>query len=420
MKDVERAIELVNAGEVDEALSVLTNFLKEATDEERFAVADLYYGWGFIDEAIQIVEQLLHTYPTEGQLITKLASMYIDVEKDDKAIELLNNMAEEDPYYVQALLQLADLYEVQGLYEVAEQKLFEAKQLEQDEKIIDFALAELLFSTGQYNRAIPFYERVSDSFTTLNDVAITERLAECHAFLGHYEQAFQYYEENDHDHPDTLFKYGYTAKQHGKEDVAIRVWRELIELDPHYYAVYPLLAETLLEKGLEQDAIRVIEKGLMYNDFHKELLVMAADLAWKENEIERAKEHIEQAIDIDIDYKEAVLLYVDILKTEDEYEQIAQFISFVKEQGANDPVYDWELAKAYEQLEEYEKALEAYEEASAHLQHDSLFLKQYGYFLTEEGKIEQALEVFEMYMKLEPFDEETKQFIERLNFSNND
>src|SRR5690625_1426570 len=173
MRDVERAIELVDEGEVDEALSILDNFLLDANDEERFAVADLYYGWGFIDEAIDIVEKLLGKYPTEGQLITKLVSMYIDVEKDDKAIELLNKIDEEDPYYVQALLQLADLYEVQGLYEVAEQKLFEAKKLEPEEKIIDFALGELLFSTGQYNRAIPFYERVSDSFTTLNDVAIT-------------------------------------------------------------------------------------------------------------------------------------------------------------------------------------------------------------------------------------------------------
>lgn len=420
MRDIERAIELVDEGEVDEALSILDNFLLDANDEERFAVADLYYGWGFIDEAIDIVEKLLGKYPTEGQLITKLVSMYIDVEKDDKAIELLNKIDEEDPYYVQALLQLADLYEVQGLYEVAEQKLFEAKKLEPEEKIIDFALGELLFSTGQYNRAIPFYERVNASYTSLNDVTITDRLAECHAFLGHYERAFLYYEKNDHDHPDTLFKYGYTAKQHGKEDIAIRVWRELIELDPHYYAVYPLLAEVLLEKGLEEDATRVIEKGLTYNDFHKELLFMAAELAWKKNDIDKATEHIEQVIDIDIDYKEAVLLYVDILQASDDYRQIVQFITFVKEQGASDPTYDWELAKAYEQLEKYEEALEAYEEASAHLRHDSEFLKQYGYFLTEEGIVDKALDILEAYLELEPFDEETRQFIERLKFSNND
>lgn len=420
MKEIERAIELVDRGDVEEALSLIEQFLQKANDEERYAIADLYHGWGFVEEAIEILEQLLKKFPTDGEIITKIASLYIDVEKDDEAIELLNRIDRNDPFYVQALVQLADVYEAQGLYEVAEKKLFEAKEIEPDEKVLDFALAELFFATGQYNRAIPFYERVSPHFTTFNDVSITERLAESHAFLGHYEEAFQYYESIDDDHPDTLFKYGYTAKQHGKESVAISVWQELIEMDPHYYAVYPLLAQLYLDQGREEDALRIIERGLTYNDFHKELHVMRAQIALNKNDKEKAKEHIEQAIDIDIDYKDAILMYIDLLKAEDDYDQIVQFLQFMKEQGANDPMYDWELAKAYEELEQYDKALQAYKEASVHLQHNSEFLKEHGYFLTEEGKIQEAIQTFKTYLTLVPDDEDIQQFIERLNFSNND
>src|SRR5699024_4205856 len=125
-----------------------------------------------------------------------------------------------------------------GLFEVSEQKLLEAKRYFPEEPVIDFALAELLFSIGQENRAIPFYEKIYKETREINQVSILERLAESHASIGHYETALTYYEQLDSDNPDILFKYGFNAFQQDKNDVAIRVCKQHITNDYLYQAVY--------------------------------------------------------------------------------------------------------------------------------------------------------------------------------------
>src|SRR5699024_8336917 len=98
--------------------------------------------------------------------------------------------------------------------------------------IIDFALGELLFSIGQTSRAIPFYERERKEEMEVNQVSVTERLAESHASIGSYETALQYYEQLDSEDPDTLFKYGFTTFQRKRYDIGSHMWRKLTENNP--------------------------------------------------------------------------------------------------------------------------------------------------------------------------------------------
>src|SRR5699024_2648049 len=102
--------------------------------------------------------------------------------KDDKlAINLLNDIGEEDPLYIAVLLQLADLYQSEGLYEVAESKLLEAKRFHPTEPIVDFALGELFFSIGEYKRSIIYYEKVFPQTKEVANISIQARLAEAYA-----------------------------------------------------------------------------------------------------------------------------------------------------------------------------------------------------------------------------------------------
>src|SRR5699024_12546373 len=106
-----------------------------------------------------------------------LAYFYIEVNKDEEAMLLLNEINSDDDVYLQALVQLADLYQAQGLFEVAEQKLIAAKQIDPTEEIIDFALGEWFFSTGDYVKAITYYEIIKS--LNIADVSLSERLADC-------------------------------------------------------------------------------------------------------------------------------------------------------------------------------------------------------------------------------------------------
>ncbi len=78
-----------------------------------------------------------------------LAELYIDLDKEDEAIEVLHDIPENDDLYVQSLLLVADLFQMQGFDDVAEQKLLKAKEMMPDEPVITFGLAELYSSKGE-------------------------------------------------------------------------------------------------------------------------------------------------------------------------------------------------------------------------------------------------------------------------------
>ncbi|HLT57121.1 MAG TPA: tetratricopeptide repeat protein, partial [Bacillota bacterium] len=82
--------------------------------------------------------------------------------------------------------------------------------------------------------------------------------------------------------------------------------------------------------------------------------------------------------------------------------------------GASDPVYEWELAKASIELDRYDDALNHYEDAYNTLNQDSEFLKEYGYFLVEEGMTEKAIAILEKYLVLESQDEEVREYLFRM------
>ncbi len=88
-------------------------------------------------------------YPEESEFTVFLAELYIDLDKEDEAIEVLHDIPENDDLYVQSLLLVADLFQMQGFDDVAEQKLLKAKEMMPDEPVITFGLAELYSSKGE-------------------------------------------------------------------------------------------------------------------------------------------------------------------------------------------------------------------------------------------------------------------------------
>ncbi len=412
------AMRMFEQGRTNDAIKLLQKCQNNANDEEMYTIATLYRDYGFFEEAIKLLELLLKKYPTEGQIIVTLAALYIELEQDDLAVHLLDQIVDTDDFYGQSLLLLADIYQSQGLFEVSEHKLLEAKEKMPNEVIVDFALGELLFSIGQYQRAIPFYEKAVKEEKEINGVLIHERLAESYASLGHYEQSYALYEELKSEQPDILFKHGIVARQIKRNDIAIRVWEKLKEIDPHYYTVYEELSQTMLDEGMIKEAYDVVQEGLSYDEFNKAIFLLGGKLAIQLDKVDEAITLLTEAIALDNDYKEAIIMLLTLFKAENHHDKIIQLLTDLKQSGSEDPQYDWELAKAYEEEEQYGAALKAYEEAHMFLAHDSEFLRSYGYFLLEDGQIEKASAIFKKYQNIEPYDEEINDLIERINLSN--
>ncbi|PAV29490.1 hypothetical protein CIL05_11530 [Virgibacillus profundi] len=417
MDTITEAVHLMESNQSDKAIELLESYLNVADNEEKYSIAELYMQWGFLEEASTILNELLQQFPDESELKVALADICIELEDDEKAINLLNEINEDDPAYIQSLIQLADLYQAQGLFEVAEQKLLTAKQVDPNEVIIDFALGELLFSIGEYRKAITYYEKTALKMKEVANISINERLAEAHAASGEYELALAFFQEEENEDPDTLFKYGFTAYQANRKDIAIKAWEHVIEIDAYYHTVYYQLAKAYEDEGMYKDAYETASKGLQVDEFNKELYFLTGSLAHQLNKDAESEKFVREALALDPDYKEAVLFLIELFKNKENFEGIIDLLIEIKSIGADDSLYEWELARAYNEIESYNDALKHYWEAYNSLNKDSDFLKEFGYFLTEEGRTDDAIPIFEAYMAQQPSDNEIEEFINRLKQS---
>ncbi|WP_138416985.1 tetratricopeptide repeat protein [Aquibacillus sediminis] len=414
MEQIHEAIKLMEANKSEQAMHLLESFLPQANEEEKFTIAELYMQWGMLEEAKFILMELSQAYPNESELKIMLADIHIDLEEDEEAINMLNRFTPEDEEYLSALVQLADLYQAQGLFEVAEQKLLEAKNHDPMETLIDFALGELAFSNGEYQKSIPYYEKVYEVQQVMANVEIGSRLAEAYASVGEFEQALEFYQETDSEDPDNLFRYGFIAYRADRLDISIKVWDQLLEKDPYYQSVYLFLAQAKETEGMVEEAYEVAKRGLTVDEFNKELYHLAGMLAHRLGKEQESHQHIREAIAIDPGFKEAVLFLIESYKQAEDHQAIIDVLTNVLEQGEEDPNYKWELAKAYREIESFNDALNQYKDAYNNFKEDPDFLQEYGYFLVEEGRFNEAIEIFSNYLAIDPTDNEIGEYLERL------
>ncbi|WP_066193222.1 MULTISPECIES: tetratricopeptide repeat protein [Gracilibacillus] len=420
MDIIEQSVEMIQRGEVEQALTLLMDTAKTADVNTQLEITQIFVDLGNHDLAEEVLQEILAIEPENGEAKIMLADIMTDNEQDEQAITLLNEITEDNPNYLQALVQLADLYQVQGLFEVAEQKLLAAKNMAPDEPIIDFALGELLFSAGEYHKSIVYYENVRKLTQEFANVNIDSRLAEAYALNGEFETSLAYYQTLDTEDPDILFRYGFMAYKSERYEIAIKTWENLLKGEVEYPSVYLYLARAYEQEGLMDEAYQTAITGVEMDPLNKEMRLTAGQICLKAGEYHEAITQVKRAISIDNEYQEALLFLIEVFKTQEDYQEIITLLTIEMEVEELDGIFAWELAQAYNEEEAFKEALNAYQSAYNKLNKDTDFLKDYGYFLVEEGNIHQAIQVFEEYLQLEPSDFDIAQNLERLKEQHGD
>jgi tetratricopeptide (TPR) repeat protein len=417
MSHGEKMLTSLQEGHLEEAKKHFNETLKFGSHEEKFSLAEELHHLGFLEEAKKLYENLLMYYPGEGELIIELAEVLVEMDLEEAAIEQLSHIEENDISYPRALLLMADLYQMQGLFEVSEQKLLKAKNLLPGEPVIQFGLGELYSETGRFLEAIRYYQQLIENGTTeIGGTYIHQRLAEAYSVGGSFEEALAHYEKalEEHLEINTLFGYGFTAFQAGYYETAIEKLVSVKELDPDYHSVYLLLAKAYEHTEELEESLSVIHEGIKQDEYNKELSLFGGKISLKLGLDKEAEKFLRDALALDPGYVEAALLINKLFFTQDRYEDVHEIAQLLTAEGEEEPQLTWDLAKAYEGLEQYNHALKQYRAAYTYFKNHEEFLTEYGQFLVEEGLRADAIEVYKQLLDMDPSNDEWQDLIERL------
>ncbi|API89597.1 hypothetical protein BKP56_10160 [Marinilactibacillus sp. 15R] len=410
----QKMIDSLQNDQLSEAEELFILALEQDSIDELYQLSDSLYQLGFLEQTKRVLHHLLDHKPQDDEIRVNLAEIAIEEGNELEAIEWLQAIDKDSEVYPQALLVSADYYQVLDLPEVSEQKLLEAQSILANEPVIIFALAELHFTMGKYAQAIREYEQLlTTGEENLAGIHLVSRLGSAYSALGDWENAIGYLEEavEVDDTVDTLFQLGFTYFQIKEYQRANECFFKVKEMDHSYTSIYPYLAKGLDEENQLEKAAEIIEEGLFQDKTNYQLYLIGADVELKRSNEEKAEEYYKSAFDLDPENETISLQYTNFLLHQERYEETVDFVQKALTELDADPQLYWNLAVAQNELEEYAAARRAYDKAYPFFDTNIEFLKQYFFFLREEGQLDRSREVGFRYLEFSSDDLEIQEIL---------
>lgn len=401
----EKVIEAIQTGNLDEVDELIQLALGADDEETLYLLGNTLFQLGFLEETKRVYNHLIDINPSDDELKIYLAEIEIEDGQELEALELLHSIDPTSSSYSQSLLVQADYYHLNGLPEVSIQKLEEAEELLPEEPVVKFALAEVYFTTAEYQLAANYYEvLIDDNVEEVAGTLINARLGNAYLMLGNYEKAIENLNEalSYKDDPEVYYQLGFAYIQQEEFQKAIDVLNQAKEIDPSLVSVYILLSEAFEQLNQLENSLQAIEEGMTINEINIELYLLAAEYAAKLDDYPKAESYYQEALKIEPENERIILKYAEFLNYMASYEDILELFAQVPEQIQQLPEAMWILATANNELDEYDKARNLFDQAYSYLEDNLDFLKDYAFFLREDGRRDKMQEVLEKYTAMNP------------------
>lgn len=414
MEDIYKLIDDINLQKLDNLDSRVNDALTSNNDDALFILGETLYNFGLTPQGLEVFRTLYHKYPDESELLIYFIEGLMSENQTDEALEYLSQVA----ISTEKLMLEADLYQQINMTEVAIDKLIEARELEPNDPIIHFALAEMLYFDGQYLRATREYEVVLDTGEyEVNGINLFARMADCALQSGNYSDAINLYDEINEDEmtSEDFFKKAIAYEKNDITHEAIKITKNLLSKDPDFIQGYFYLQSLYENEKNYPDAIETGKEGLRLNQFYKELMVSTGSLEIEHGDANEGVELLKQALEVDNAYHEPLLILSDLFRNEEDYEAIIALLSYVDEDDL-DPVFMFHLAHAFGQEERDKEAQHFFELAYPTMKTQSAFLSDYYYYLIEIGYKEKAKTILQQLIEMDPSNETWQEEANRLDY----
>lgn len=411
MLNSEKMVASIQKQDLEHADKYFKRALKEDDAETLLELAEYLESIGFLPQAREIYLQERESYPEVNINLAQIATEDGDIEG---AFLHLDAISPESEAYLSALLVMADIYDMEGLTDVAREKLLLASEIS-DEPLVIFGLAEIELELGNFNQAIKEYAKLDNrEILELTGISTYQRIGRAYASLGKFEVAIEFLEkaiEIEYD-DGTIFELATILYDQGEYQKANVYFKQLDTMNPDFEGYEYVYAQSLHEENKTAEALRLVQKGLSKNEFDTNLLLAASQLSYELHDSKQAESYLLKAKDVAVDDEDVLLRLTNLYLEEERYEDVVAF----SRDNIDSVLTKWNIAKAYQALEADKKALNLYDELATDLADNPEFLQDYAYILREFGQKERAHQVAERYLQLVPDDVNMVEFLNENEF----
>lgn len=399
MLNSEKMVASIQKQDLEYADKYFKRALKEDDAETLLELAEYLESIGFLPQAREIYLQERESYPEVNINLAQIATEDGDIEG---AFLYLDAISPESEAYLSALLVMADVYDMEGLTDVAREKLLLASEIS-DEPLVIFGLAEIELELGNFNQAIKEYAKLDNrEILELTGISTYQRIGRAYASLGKFEAAIEFLEKTiEIEYDDgTIFELATILYDQGEYQKANVYFKQLDTMNPDFEGYEYIYAQSLHEENKTEEALRLVQKGLSKNEFDTNLLLTASQFSYELHDSKQAENYLLKAKDVAIDDEDVLMRLTNLYLEEKRYEDVVT----LSRDNIDSVLTKWNIAKAYQALEADKKALNLYDELATDLSDNPEFLQDYAYILREFGQKERAHQVAERYLQLVPDD----------------
>ena len=374
-----------------------------------YELATYLEGIGFYPQAKEIYLKIVEDFPEVNLNLAAIASEDGQIEE---AFTYLEEIKSDSDWYVSALVLKADLYQMEGLTDVAREKLLEALTYSEDPLLI-LGLAELDSELENYQEAIQGYAQLDNRLIyEQTGISTYQRIGFAYAQLGKFETATEFLEKALELEYDDLTAFELASLYFDREEYqkAVLYFKQIDTISPDFEGYEYGYSQALHKEHQVQEALRIAKQGLEKNPFETRLLLAASQFSYELHDASGAEDYLLTAKEDAEDTEEILLRLATIYLEQERYEDILDLQS----EEPENLLTKWMIARSYQEMDDLDTAYEHYQELAGDLKDNPEFLEHYIYLLRELGYFEEAKVNAQAYLKLVPDDVQMQELYERL------
>ena len=374
-----------------------------------YELATYLEGIGFYPQAKEIYLKIVEDFP---EVHLNLAAIASEDGQIEEAFTYLEEIKSDSDWYVSALVLKADLYQMEGLTDVAREKLLEALTYSEDPLLI-LGLAELDSELENYQEAIQGYAQLDNRLIyKQTGISTYQRIGFAYAQLGKFETATEFLEKALELEYDDLTAFELASLYFDREEYqkAVLYFKQIDTISPDFEGYEYGYSQALHKEHQVQEALRIAKQGLEKNPFETRLLLAASQFSYELHDASGAENYLLTAKEDAEDTEEILLRLATIYLEQERYEDILDLQS----EEPENLLTKWMIARSYQEMDDLDTAYEHYQELAGDLKDNPEFLEHYIYLLRELGYFEEAKVNAQAYLKLVPDDVQMQELFERL------